>query len=146
MGFVTVQEASPLTNRDEASIRIALAAGRLRGEWTGRRWMVDEDDLRRWNDAVRRNKPRATESPCRPAEVLALVAEWGDATAEEIARVMNRHVGNARKWLALLAADGLITRQDDGQWVLTPAGRCQTASTRGSSSGAPMRQEAARAS
>ncbi len=129
MGFVTVQEASPLTNRDEALIRTALANGRLRGEWTGRRWMVDEEDLRRWNDAMRRNKPRATVTPSRPAEVLALVAEWGEATAEEIAQVMNRHVGNARKWLALLAADGLIERQDDGQWVLTPAGARQTASS-----------------
>ena len=52
---------------------------------------------------------------------MQLLSDWGSASAEELAQVMQLHPGNARKYLAILAAEGRAQRQSDGQWVLTTA-------------------------
>jgi hypothetical protein len=55
-------------------------------------------------------KKRAYE---RSAELLA---EYGSLTPDELSKFQGVHVGNARKYLCLLAVEGRAHRHDDGEW------------------------------
>jgi hypothetical protein len=48
-----------------------------------------------------------------------LLDEFGTLTFLELAELLGVHIGNARKYLAILAKQGRAERLPDGQWVLT---------------------------
>jgi excisionase family DNA binding protein len=114
--LVTTTEAAELTGRSQGTIRVEILAGRLMATRVDGRWYIDRAALMVWNKHARRNvivKSRAYE---RTAELLE---EYHSMSAEELATLAGIHVGNARKHLALLAAQGRAERLSDGQWVLT---------------------------
>ena len=47
-----------------------------------------------------------------------MLEEYGSATSEEIAKFLQVHPGNARKYLALLGLEGRAERRPDGEWAL----------------------------
>lgn len=55
----------------------------------------------------------------RAADVLA---DYGSVTPVELSKLLGIHAGNARKYLAILAAEGRAHRHTDGEWF--PGGDC----------------------
>ncbi len=90
----------------------SLCAQRIDG-----RWYVERQVLLDWAERSGGRKPsRST----RPWERCAtLLAEHASASTEELAYLTGLHVGNVRKYLAILAAQGRAERLPDGQWALT---------------------------
>jgi hypothetical protein len=115
--MLTTREAGELVGRSEAAIRSALCRGVLPGERGRDFWLVRAGDVIAWARHTPPGHGRRLARP-RTEEVIQLLTEWGSATAEEMATVMSLHVGNVRKFLAILAAEGRAERRDDGQWVL----------------------------
>ena len=74
----------------------------------------------RWDARTERRARRKTRAHDRAAEVLA---EYGWVTPYELSKFQGIHVGNARKYLALLAIEGRAHRHDDGEWF--PGRDCQ---------------------
>lgn len=100
----------------------------VRGTLPGRKdsdgfWRVEVSDLLAWSASSPKGRGTPLPTP-RTEEVVQLLTDWGSASAEEVATVLHLHVGNARKYLAILAAQGRAERQSDGQWVLTAAEVC----------------------
>ena len=100
----------------------------VRGTLPGRKdsdgfWRVELSDLLAWSASSAKGRGNPLPTP-RTEEVVQLLTDWGSASAEEIAMVLHLHVGNARKYLAILAAQGRAERQSDGQWTLTAAEVC----------------------
>ncbi len=115
--WVTTTEAAKITGRTQDTIRHMINLGALGATRVEGRWYIDPDVLLAWNKQARRydhiERPRAYD---RAAELLK---EYHSITPEELATLTGVHVGNARKHLALLAAQGRAERLSDGQWVLT---------------------------
>ena len=119
--ILTTTAAGLLVGRSGTAVRDACVAGRLPGTKDGEGfWRVRASDVLAW--AARRQRGRGNPLPTpRTEEVVQLLSDWGSASAEELAKVMQLHPGNARKYLAILGAEGRAQRQSDGQWVLTTA-------------------------
>ena len=115
--MLTTREAGELVGRSEAAVRSALCRGVLPGERGRDFWLVRAADVVAWARHTPPGHGRRLARP-RTEEVFQLLTEWGSASAEEIATVMSLHVGNVRKFLAILAAEGRAERRDNGQWVL----------------------------
>lgn len=58
-------------------------------------------------------------------EILRWLQLWESATAEELDRVIDLHIGNIRKYLVFCEQDHLAERDEFGYWCLTPAGRAR---------------------
>jgi hypothetical protein len=117
--LMTTTQAGRLIGRTGTAVRDACVAGKLAGQKDSQGfWLIREADLRAWDSWSQRGHGPRLPQP-RTDEVVALLSEWGCATAEELGIVMSLHVGNVRKYLAILAAQGLAERRDDGQWILT---------------------------
>jgi len=114
--MLTTREAGELVGRSEAAVRSALCRGVLPGERGRDFWLVRAGDAIAWARHTPPGHGRRLARP-RTEEVFQLLTEWGSASAEEIATVMSLHVGNVRKFLAILAASGRAERREDGQWV-----------------------------
>jgi hypothetical protein len=114
--WVTTTEAAKITGRSQDAVRRAINDHYLEATNEIGRWYIERSTLMAWDKRARRRdlgKPRAYE---RTAELLE---EYYSVSPEELATLAGIHVGNARKHLALLAAEGRVERLDDGQWVLT---------------------------
>jgi hypothetical protein len=101
--MLTTTEAGRLLNRTQDAVRNAIRVGALEGHRIDGRWYIDREVLLAWHARARqidRVGPRPWE------RVAELLSEHGSASTEEIARLMQVHPGNARKHLAILAAEG----------------------------------------
>lgn len=110
-----------------SAVYLMIRSGRLPGMQCGARWYVRREDLDEFKrtyipapTAGRRFGPRSGDANGTDL-VLALLREWGSATSEELAEVLNRHPGNVRKYLSLLKARGLADRDGSGGWVAKAA-------------------------
>jgi hypothetical protein len=117
-GLLTTTQASKLVNREESSVRWAIAHGTLPATANKRgHWRLAPEDVIAWDRRTSRihrgRRTRAWE------QAAALLADYGSLSAEELAELAGIHVGNARKHLAILAKQGRSRRLADGQWVLT---------------------------
>lgn len=115
---LTTTEAAELIGRSQDTVRHGINFGQLTATRKEGRWYIDRDTLLAWDKKARRYdnnimRPRAYD---RAAELLE---EYHSMTPEELATLAGIHIGNARKHLALLAAQGRAERLSDGQWVLT---------------------------
>ncbi len=110
------------------------------------RWFVHEDALVRFAEsfhppATVAVRPRPASRGERTRTAMArLLADWQEATADELAVPLELHPGNVRKHLVIMEAAGLASRDVKGAWRLTQDG----ADRYGTSSYSP--QEANRAS
>jgi hypothetical protein len=68
--------------------------------WNARAKVVSRPSSRPWDRAA------------------ALLGEFGSLSSQEMAPLLDRHPGNASKYLAILKAEGRAERLPDGQWVL----------------------------
>lgn len=74
--------------------------------------------------------PVAPPRPCRltamAVATLRLLADWQEATADELAVGLERHAGNVRKYLIILRHHGLAEPTGDAggapTWLVTQAG------------------------
>jgi excisionase family DNA binding protein len=114
--LLTTRQAAELVGRSPAAVKQVLNEGRIPGERVDGFWRVRREDIVAWDArAPRKNvKKRAYE---RSAELLA---EYGSLTTDELSRFQEVHVGNARKYLCLLAVEGRAHRHDDGEWFPGP--------------------------
>lgn len=110
-------EAARLVGRDEATLRQAIAAKRLRAQQQDGRWSISADDLLAWDAAAPRYRSTKVPAYERAWEVLA---EYPSTSAEELALLLDIHPGNARKYLAILAKQDRVTRLANGEWAPTP--------------------------
>ena len=115
--MLTTTQAGKLVGRTGDAVRMAILTGALPGHRQRDYWLVRAGDVLAWGARARKLHWRKLPAP-RTDEVLALLDEYGSASAEEIAKLLQVHVGNARKYLAILGLEGRAERNPDGQWVL----------------------------
>jgi hypothetical protein len=115
--MLTTRQAAELVGRSPAAVKHVLNRGLIPGEHVDGFWRVRREDVVAWDSRTRRRnaKKRAYE---RSAELLA---EYGSLTADELSKFQGVHVGNARKYLCLLAVEGRAHRHDDGEWFPGPS-------------------------
>jgi hypothetical protein len=118
---LTTTEAGRLVGRSGTAVREACVRGQLPAQKDHDGfWHIRASDVLSWDARTPRGRGVPLPRP-RTEEVVQLLADWGSGSAEEVATVMCLHVGNARKYLAMLAAQGRAKRLNDGQWVLVGA-------------------------
>jgi hypothetical protein len=116
--MLSTSEAGRLVGRTEDAVRAAIRRGALPAERGRDFWSVRATEVVAW--AARTPAGRGNPHPRpRTAEVADILREYGSASAEEVAMLLQVHSGNARKYLAILAIQGTAKRLSDGQWVLT---------------------------
>jgi hypothetical protein len=115
--MLTSTEAGRLIGRTGNAVRKAVAAGHLQGLWDRDHWLVSESAVIAW--AARTPPGHGPRLPVpRTEDVVRVLEEYGSASADEVAALLQVHPGNARKYLAMLGLQGRACRRDDGQWVL----------------------------
>lgn len=115
--MLTTTQAGKLVGRTGDAIRMAVLTGALPGQRQRDHWLVRTSDVLAWGARARKLHSRKLPVP-RTEEVVALLEQYGSASAEEVARLLQVHVGNARKYLAILGVEGQAERRADGQWAL----------------------------
>lgn len=121
---LTLPEVAQELGVTRSAVYLMIRDGRLAGMQCGPRWHVRREDLEAFKQtydpaptAGRRFGPR--NGDYGPAVVLELLHEWGSATTDELAEILERHPGNIRKYLKLLEHRGHATRDDRGTWSPT---------------------------
>jgi len=114
--LLTTTEAGRLIGRSQGAVRAAVQERSLAGSRIEGRWYIERHVLLDW---AQRSRPHRRRSTCPWERCAVLLAEHTSASAEELAYLSGLHVGNVRKYLAILAAQGRAERLPDGQWVLT---------------------------
>lgn len=112
---LTTTEAGRLVGRSGAAVRQAINLGTLAATNVRGHWYVEREAVIAWNKRARRLTSKRPPAWERSAQLLA---EYGSASPDELAVLANIHVGNARKYLAILGNLGRAERRSDGQWVL----------------------------
>jgi excisionase family DNA binding protein len=121
-------EVAKLLDVHRATANEMVRDGRLIGHRVGPHWFVERQELLRFAETYKRpkNAPKranAGEAATRWTRlILERLADWHDATPDELFRVIDLHPGNVRKYLCLAEKDGLVERDDFGRWRLTAAG------------------------
>jgi len=110
--LLTTRQAAELIGRSPSAVKQVLNNRRIHGERVDGFWYVRREDVLAWDARARRQrvKKKAYE---RSAELLT---EHGSLTADELSKFQGVHVGNARKYLCLLAVEGRAHRHGDGEW------------------------------
>jgi DNA-directed RNA polymerase specialized sigma24 family protein len=113
---LTTREAALFTGRTQNAVKSALGRGQLHGRRELDGWRVTRAEVLAWVAQTR----KVTRPSSRPWDRAAeLLEEFGSLAPQEMAPLLDRHEGNARKYLAILRAEGRAERLPDGQWVLT---------------------------
>jgi excisionase family DNA binding protein len=118
--LLTTRQAAELVGRSPDTVKRSLRLGGLPGVHVDGFWRVRREDVLAWDARAQRRTSHRKRAHDRAAEVLA---EYGSVTPYELATFQGIHVGNARKYLALLAIEGRAHRHDDGEWF--PGPDCQ---------------------
>ncbi len=122
--LVGLPEAATRLGLHRATVNAMVHAGRLPATRYGAHWFVRRPDLESFAQSYVRppNSPWAPAKPSEPSpirqQIVTLLTEWDEATVEELARVIDVHIGNIRKHLRFLEADGLAIRSVKGEWRL----------------------------
>jgi excisionase family DNA binding protein len=118
--LLTTRQAAELVGRSPDTVKRSLNLGVLPGRHVAGFWRVRREDVLAWDARAPRRPPPKKRAYERAAEVLA---EYGSATPDELSKLLGVHVGNARKYLAILVNEGRAHRHDDGEWF--PGPDCQ---------------------
>lgn len=126
--LVSLPNAAAQLKLHRATVNDMVNDGRLRGYRIGPHWYVRKSDLVRLQATYKRpkNSPRRRSGDWGfhwTNEILRWLLAWNSATSSELARVIDLHIGNVRKYLAFCEQDQLAERDDYGQWRLTHRGR-----------------------
>lgn len=125
--LVGLPEAARILGVHRATVNDMVREGRLAAGRDGARWMIRADDLERFAASYVR-PPNAPPHRVRGGllessrSVLEWLAEFENASAVELAQVIDLHEGNVRKHLRILETKGLVDRRGDGSWHVTPRG------------------------
>jgi excisionase family DNA binding protein len=122
--LVGLPEAAQILGLHRATVNDMVIAGRLRGYRLGAHWYVRRLDLETFRRSYQRPKtvPHRKVAEIRrywTEQLLRWLLHWHDAASAELDVVLDLHVGNIRKYLALAEQEGLVTRDDCGRWTLT---------------------------
>jgi helix-turn-helix protein len=118
--LLTTRQAGELVGRSADTVKRSLNLGLLPGRHVDGFWRVRREDVLAWDARARRHPCQKKRAYDRAADVLA---EYGSATPDELSKLLGVHVGNARKYLAILATEARAHRHDDGEWF--PGPDCQ---------------------
>jgi excisionase family DNA binding protein len=121
---LTTTQAGDLVGVSQGAVRIAVLQGRLKGAKVGGVWYVEREELLEWRRHTRSVGPRCHQPWER---VAAALGDYSSASADELSRLCDLHVGNVRKYLAILAKDRRVERLADGQWALIATSQHQGA-------------------
>ncbi len=109
------------------TVRELVHQHRLPARRLGPHWYVERKVLEEFAETYQprrlKRAQRRTSNTDSREKVARLLAEWQEATAEELAVGVALHPGNVRKHLVILATAGIAERDDEGLWRLTAAGR-----------------------
>lgn len=120
--LVGLPEAAHAIGVHRATLNEMVRDGRVRAERVGAHWFLSVEEFERLKATYVRpkNSPRRREGLAAAErwgrEILRLLDEWGEGTSAELSKVLALHPGNVRKYLALLEADDLAERDDEGVW------------------------------
>ena len=127
MSFLTTTQAAEELGVSTVTIRVhaPYVSGTKRnadGHWVLPQTAIEEFRERIGTARPSRKRPDLLSGPA--VRALALLAEWEQATAEELAAATGVVPANARKALAIAGGRGLATRiEGTTSWTLTDAGR-----------------------
>jgi DNA-binding MarR family transcriptional regulator len=109
---------------ERATLTRLVRNGSLPGLRLADRWYVEARDLADFASSYKpRRRTRAAEkTSAAQAKIAATLADWQEATANELAVAVELHPGNVRKHLLLLQQAGKVQRDEEGLWSLTAAG------------------------
>jgi excisionase family DNA binding protein len=125
--LLSLPDAAQVLGLHRATVNNMVLCGRLKGYRLGPHWYLRRSEV----ELFRSGYDRPKTSPRRVArevkaywtnELLRWLLHWHDATSAELKTVVDLHIGNIRKYLALAEHDGLVTRDDCGRWALTIEG------------------------
>jgi len=116
--LLTTRQAAELVGRSPGAVKDALNWGSIPGERVDGFWRVRREDVVAWDARAPRKPSPRRRAYERSAELLA---EYGSLTADELSNFQGVHVGNARKYLCLLAVQDRAHRHDDGEWFPGPS-------------------------
>lgn len=111
--LLTTRQAAEIIGRPPGAVKDALNRGSLPGQRVDGFWRVRREDVVAWDARGPRKRSPKKHAYERSADLLA---EYGSLTAAELSKFQGVHVGNARKYLCLLAVEGRAHRHDDGEW------------------------------
>jgi excisionase family DNA binding protein len=126
--LVGLKAAAEQLGVHRATVNEMVHDGRLRGIRVGPHWYIRQSDLDRFAKTYERpkNAPRRRDSGEAQrwlSIILSWLDDWHSASAAELDRVVDLHIGNIRKYLCLAERDGLVRRDDFGVWTLTVEGQ-----------------------
>jgi excisionase family DNA binding protein len=124
--LIGLPQAAERLGLHRATVNDMVHEGRIPARRIGPHWFIETGDLERFASDYRRprNSPRRLPRAVKPsAEILALLGDWGSATAAELREVVDMHEGNIRKHLCIAEAQGLAERDEYSRWAVTAAGR-----------------------
>lgn len=131
--LMSVREAAETLHVDRKTVRSRMAREDIAPIQLGGLLFVRRDDLPKLGPQPRVPPPRRPRPqrglPPMALATLRLLADWEEATAEELAVGLERHPGNVRKYLAILRHQGLAATSPDRalpaapSWLLTDTGR-----------------------
>ncbi len=125
--LVGLPDAARQLGVSSKTVRELVRQRRLPARRLGQLWYVERQVLEEFADTYKPRRPRPAQRRTANSEsrerVARLLAEWQEATAEELAIGIGLHPGNVRKHLVILASAGVVDRDDEGLWRLTAAGR-----------------------
>jgi excisionase family DNA binding protein len=124
--YVSLPEAASVLGVHRATVNEMVLHGRLEAIRDGAQWRIRRADL----EGFAANYVRPPNAPPRRGEALPqtstdlvrLLTDFHSASASELAPFLDVHEGNVRKHLRLMERAGLVRREPDGQWFLTPKG------------------------
>jgi excisionase family DNA binding protein len=120
---VGLPEAAELLGVHRATVNDMVRKERLPAHREGAHWRIDRRALEEFAATYVKpaNAPATRDRglPSSAPDLEALLADWGHASAGELALVLVLHEGNVRKHLRLLDAAGRVRRRPDGEWELT---------------------------
>jgi excisionase family DNA binding protein len=123
---IGLPEAAERLGIHRATVNDMVRSGRLPALRDGAHWRIDRTVFESF--AAEYVKPanapatRERQLPQSTPEIMALLQEFGSASAGELVPFLGLHEGNVRKHLRLLELAGLVQRRPDGQWELMPNG------------------------
>jgi excisionase family DNA binding protein len=120
---VGLPEAADRLGVHRATVNDMVRSGRLPAHREGAHWRIDRQVFEQFAASYVKppNAParRARGIPTSAPALLALLGEFGSASAAELAPLLGLHEGNVRKHLRLLEHEGHVRRRPDGEWELS---------------------------